>query len=148
MNSYLGLFCPSSRYVQCISHNAYILVAVHDLSFRDGAKQAFELTMRNIGQAISLAPMSPFVCQSANVSALRPILMRAQVAVLTAGERLLLTLAKLAVSCICTALASLAITMQTGDWGALDNANGALVFIFIATFCAAVSPGHACPIQV
>ena len=41
----------STKYVQCISHNAYILVAVHDLSFLDGAKQAFELTMRNIGQA-------------------------------------------------------------------------------------------------
>ena len=41
----------STKYVQCISHNAYILVAVHDLSFCDGAKQAFELTMRNIGQA-------------------------------------------------------------------------------------------------
>lgn len=99
----------STKYVQCISHNAYILVAVHDLSFCDGAKQAFELTMRNIGQ----------------------------VAVLTAGERLLLTLAKLAVSCTCTAVAALAMSTRMGDWGALDNANGALLFIFVVTFCAA-----------
>jgi hypothetical protein len=44
------LSVPTVRYVQYISHNAYILVAVHDLSFCEGAKQAFELTMRNIGQ--------------------------------------------------------------------------------------------------
>ena len=58
---------------------------------------------------------------------------------LTAGERLLLTLAKLAVSCACTAFAGLAMSTQMGDWGALDNANGALLIIFVATFCAAVS---------
>ena len=40
----------STKYVQYISHNAYIYVAIHDLSFCDGAKQAFELTLRNIGQ--------------------------------------------------------------------------------------------------
>ncbi len=41
----------STKYVQYISHNAYIYVAVHDFSFCEGAKQAFELTLRNIGQA-------------------------------------------------------------------------------------------------
>lgn len=103
----------STKYVQYISHNAYIYVAVHDLSFCDGAKQAFELTLRNIGQ----------------------------VSVLTAGERLLLTLAKLAVSCTCTATAALAMSLQSdtlaGVWSALDNANGALVLIFVSTFCVA-----------
>lgn len=99
--------------MQYISHNAYIYVAVHDLSFCEGAKQAFELTLRNIGQ----------------------------VAVLTAGERLLLTLAKLAVSCTCTAGAALLMSLQgdalSGAWSALDNANGALVLTFVATFCVA-----------
>jgi len=99
----------STRYVHAISHNAYILVAVHDTSFCEGARQAFELTMRNVGQ----------------------------VAVLTAGERLLLSLAKVAISCVCTAFAALAMSTQMGDWGALDNANGALIFIFIVTFCTA-----------
>ena len=102
------------RYVQYISHNAYIYVAVHDFSFCEGAKQAFELTLRNIGQ----------------------------VAVLTAGERLLLTLAKLAVSCTCTGGAALLMSLQSnasnaGVLSALDNSNGALVLIFIATFCVA-----------
>ena len=41
------------RYLQYISHNAYIYVSVLDLSFCEGAKQAFELTMRNIGQVLS-----------------------------------------------------------------------------------------------
>ena len=54
-----------------ITKNAYIYVAVHDLAFCEGGKQAFELTLRNIGQ----------------------------VSVLTAGERLLLTFAKLAIAC-------------------------------------------------
>jgi len=102
-----------TKYVQYISHNAYIYVAVHDLSFCEGAQQAFELTLRNIGQ----------------------------VAVLTAGERLLLTLAKLAVASTCTACAALLMSMQTdalaGVWSALDNANGALVLVFIVTFCVA-----------
>ncbi len=66
---------------------------------------------------------------------------RAQVAVLTAGERLLLTLAKLAVSSTCTGGAALLMSMQSdafvGVWSALDNANGALVLTFIATFCVA-----------
>jgi len=99
----------TTRYVQYISHNAYILVAVHDLSFCEGAKQAFELTMRNIGQ----------------------------VAVLTAGERLLLTLAKLAVSLFCTAAAAVVMFTRATEDGAPDNANGALLLIFVATFCAA-----------
>jgi len=103
----------STRYLQYISHNAYIYVSVLDLSFCEGAKQAFELTMRNIGQ----------------------------VAVLTAGERLLLTLVKLAISCTCTGCAALAMSMQSsassGVWSALDNANGALVLTWIATFCVA-----------
>ena len=107
----------STKYLQYISHNAYIYVAIHDLPFCDGAKQAFELTLRNIGQ----------------------------VAVLTAGERLLLTLAKLGVSCTCTAGAALTMHMQSGAatggmpgvWSALDNANGALVLTFVATFCVA-----------
>ena len=41
----------STKYLQYISHNAYIYVSVHDLSFCEGAQQAFELTLRNIGQA-------------------------------------------------------------------------------------------------
>jgi len=82
---------------------------VHDLSFCEGAKQAFELTMRNIGQ----------------------------VAVLTAGERLLLTLAKLAVSLFCTAAAAVVMFTRATEDGAPDNANGALLLIFVATFCAA-----------
>ena len=92
-----------------MSHNGYILVAVHDLSFCEGARQAFELTLRNIGQ----------------------------VALLTAGERLLLTLAKLGVSSLCTGAASLAIWFLLGEQGALENANGALLLIFVATFCIA-----------
>ena len=66
-----------------------------------------------------------------------------QVAVLTAAERLLLTLIKLAITCTCTALAALTMSMQStassGVWSALDNANGALVLIWMATFCVAVS---------
>jgi hypothetical protein len=61
------------------------------------------------------------------------------VALLTAGERLLLTLAKLAVSLLCTSGAAVAMSMQTADSGALDNANGALLLIFVVTFCAAVN---------
>ena len=99
----------STRYLQYISHNAYIYVAVHHLSFCEGAQQAFELTLRNIGQ----------------------------VAVLTAGERLLLTLAKLAVACVCTGGATVAMSVQAGAFTALDNANGALLLTFIATFCVA-----------
>ena len=99
----------STRYLQYISHNAYIYVAVHDLSFCEGAKQAFELTMRNIGQ----------------------------VAVLTAGERLLLTMAKLAVACTCTAFTCVALSVQDGYFTALDNANGALFLTFVFTFCVA-----------
>ena len=45
----------ATRYLQYISHNAYIYVAVHDLSFCEGARQAFELTMRNIGQVATQA---------------------------------------------------------------------------------------------
>eukprot|EP00966_Prymnesium_polylepis_P309472 7150812-Prymnesium_polylepis.1 len=41
------------------------------------------------------------------------------------GERLLLTLGKLAVACTCTALSALAMSFQRADAGALDNANGA-----------------------
>ena len=40
----------AARLLQYLSHNAYVLVAVHDLSFCQGAKMAFELTMANIGQ--------------------------------------------------------------------------------------------------
>ena len=40
----------TTRFLQYISHNAYIYVAVHDLTFTEGARQAFELTLRNIGQ--------------------------------------------------------------------------------------------------
>lgn len=98
-----------TRYLQYISHNAYIYVAVHDLSFCEGAKQAFELTLRNIGQ----------------------------VSVLTAGERLLLTTAKLGIACMCTAAAAVAISLQSSLFTALDNANGALVLTFFVTFCAA-----------
>ena len=74
------------------------------------------------------------------------ILFVLQVALLTAGERLLLTLAKLAVSSLCTAGAAIAMNMQPGAvsgggasglWSALDNANGALVLTFIVTFCIA-----------
>jgi len=61
--------------------------------------------------------------------------------VLTAGERLLLTLAKLAVSCACTAGAAIAMNIQPGIeknmWSPLDNANGALLLTFVATFCVA-----------
>ena len=98
-----------TRYLQYISHNAYIYVAVHDLTFCEGAKQAFELTLRNIGQ----------------------------VSVLTAGERLLLTTAKLGVACTCTAGAAIAISLQASVFSALDNVNGALMFTFFVTFCAA-----------
>lgn len=90
-----------------------VYVAVHDFSFCEGAQQAFELTLRNIGQ----------------------------VAVLTAGERLLLTFAKVAVSATCTASTALLMAMQSdalvGAWSALDNANGALLLTFIVTFCVA-----------
>jgi len=90
-----------------------VYVAVHDFSFCEGAQQAFELTLRNIGQ----------------------------VAVLTAGERLLLTFAKVAVSATCTASMALLMAMQSdalvGAWSALDNANGALLLTFIVTFCVA-----------
>jgi len=99
----------STRYLQYISHNAYIYVAVHDLSFCEGAKQAFELTMRNIGR----------------------------VSVLTAGERLLLTIAKLFVACTCTTVAAVAMSWQDGDLSALDNTNGAIVLTFVVTFCVA-----------
>ena len=37
----------TTRFLQYISHNAYIYVAVHDLTFTEGARQAFELTLRN-----------------------------------------------------------------------------------------------------
>ena len=60
-----------------------------------------------------------------------------QVAVLTAGERLLLTMAKLAVACACTGGAAIAMSGQAGAFTALDNANGALFFTFVATFCVA-----------
>ena len=98
-----------TRYLQYISHNAYIYVSVHDLSFCEGAKQAFELTLRNIGQ----------------------------VSVLTAGERLLLSIAKLGIACTCTACAAVAISLQVSLFTALENANGALVLTFFVTFCAA-----------
>jgi len=108
----------TTRYIQYISHNAYIYVAVHDLSFAEGAKQAFDLTLRNIGR----------------------------VSVLTAGERLLLTIAKLAVSCVCTAGAAITMSIQPGieknTWSPLDNANGALLITFVATFCVAVRSGR------
>ena len=45
---------------------------------------------------------------------------------LTAGERLLLTIAKLSVACLCTSGAAVAISLQSGVWTALDNANGAI----------------------
>ena len=60
-----------------------------------------------------------------------------QVAVLTAGERLLLTMAKLAVACLCTGGVAMAMAIQQGAFTALDNANGALIFTFVATFCVA-----------
>jgi len=96
----------ATRLLQYLSHNAYILVAVHDLSFCQGAKMAFELTMANIGQ----------------------------VALLTAGERLLLTLVKLAVACICTAGMALAIGLHSGMVGAMENTNGALLLCFIVCY--------------
>ena len=49
---YLFIYFLRARYV---SHNAYILVAVHDVSFCDGAQQAFELTISNIGQVAVVA---------------------------------------------------------------------------------------------
>ena len=99
----------STRFLQYISHTAYIYVAVHDLTFAEGARQAFELTLRNIGQ----------------------------VAVLTAGERLLLTLAKLAVACTCTGGAAIVMSIHFSVETAIENANGALCLIFVATFCVA-----------
>jgi len=97
----------SARYLQYMSHNAYILVAMHDVSFCEGAQQAFTLTLSNIGQ----------------------------VSLLTAGERLLLTLAKLSISCVCTAGAAVALPLA--NLGAADNASGALLLTFIVTFNAA-----------
>jgi len=99
----------ATRLLQYLSHNAYILLAVHDLSFCQGAKMAFELTMANIGQ----------------------------VALLTAGERLMLTLVKLAVACTCTSGMALAIGLQSGMVGAMDNTNGALLLGFVACYCVA-----------
>lgn len=99
----------AARLLQYLSHNAYILVAVHDLSFCQGAKMAFELTMANIGQ----------------------------VALLTAGERLMLTLVKLAVACTCTSGMALAIGLHSGMVGAMDNTNGALLLCFVACYCVA-----------
>jgi len=53
----------------------------------------------------------------------------------------LLTLIKLAISCVCTACAALAMSTSSGAssgvWSALDNANGALVLTWMATFCVA-----------
>ena len=97
----------STRWVQYASHNAYVLLSVHDLPFCEGARQAFELTMRNIGR----------------------------VSLLTAGERLLLTLAKLAVACVSTAGAAL--MMSAGSLGPMDNPNGALLLCFCVCFCVA-----------
>jgi hypothetical protein len=99
----------ATRLLQYLSHNAYILLAVHDLSFCEGARMAFELTMANIGQ----------------------------VALLTAGERLLLTLVKLAAACICTAGMALAIGLHSGTGGAMDNTNGALLLCFVVCYCIA-----------
>mmetsp|Transcript_65959 Transcript_65959/g.159105 ORF Transcript_65959/g.159105 Transcript_65959/m.159105 type:complete len:652 (+) Transcript_65959:77-2032(+) len=99
----------AARLLQYLSHNAYILVAVHDLSFCQGAKMAFELTMANIGQ----------------------------VALLTAGERLMLTLVKLAIACMCTSGMALAIGLHSGMVGAMDNTNGSLLLCFVACYCVA-----------
>uniref|UniRef100_A0A7S4B0R5 Choline transporter-like protein n=1 Tax=Chrysotila carterae TaxID=13221 RepID=A0A7S4B0R5_CHRCT len=94
----------ATKYLQFMSHNAYTLVASHDVSFCEGAKQAFELTLSNIGQ----------------------------VSLLTAGERLLLTLSKLAVACFCTAGAALCLPFA--GLGAADNTSGALLLTFMVTF--------------
>ena len=61
-----------------------------------------------------------------------------RVSLLAAGERLLCTLAKLAVSCTSTAAAALALTLSpSGVGAALDNTNGALILCFVLTFCIA-----------
>jgi len=93
-----------TRYLQYMSHNAYVLVSVHDVTFCEGARQAFELTLSNIGQ----------------------------VSVLTAGERLLLTLIKLGCACLCTAF--VAVALPLAKIGAADNASGALLVVFLLTF--------------
>jgi len=96
-----------TRFVQYMSHNAYVYVTTRDYSFAEGARAAFELTLGSIGE----------------------------VALLTAGERLVLTLAKLAISCICTAGA--VVSMRLGDIGAMDNMSGSLLFTFMLTFVVA-----------
>lgn len=99
----------STRYLQYISHNAYVLVAVHDVGFTEGARHAFELTLSNIGK----------------------------VSLLTAGERLLLTLAKLSVAALCTAAVSAALASPDAAFGAVTNASGAVILAFVASFCVA-----------
>lgn len=86
-----------------------MLVAVHDVSFTEGARQAFELTMSNIGT----------------------------VSLLTAGERLLLTLAKLSIAALCTAAASLTLASPDTALDAVTNASGAVLLVFLAAFCVA-----------
>lgn len=55
-------------------------------------------------------------------------------ALLTAGERLLLTLAKLSVACFCTAGVALSTRLVLGP---SENASGAALFTFALTFCVA-----------
>lgn len=133
----------STKYLQYISHNAYIYVAVHDLSFCEGAQQAFELTLRNIGQVCAVGHARTHAPPHGAPHALAPSRPRpsprvrapsrrhgtfhtlcVQVSVLTAGERLLLTMAKLAVACFCTSGAAIAMSVQFGAFSALDNTNG------------------------
>jgi len=99
----------ATRHLQYMSHNAYVLVAVHDVGFCEGARQAFELTLSNIGR----------------------------VAVLAAGERLLLSLGKLSIASVGTAAVAAALSTPLTAFSAADNGSGVACFAFVLIYAIA-----------